>query len=33
MAADDATGVGVADNFLFEPLGVGIGEGLIMISG
>lgn len=32
MAAD-AIGVGVADNFLFEPLGVGIGEGLIMISG
>ena len=33
IVAADAIGVGVADNFLFEPLGVGIGEGLIMISG
>ena len=32
-AADDLTGVGVADDFLFGPLGAGVGEGLIMIFG
>ena len=31
VAADDATGIGIADNFLFGPLGAGIGEGLILI--
>ena len=29
VAADDLTGVGVADDFLFGPLGAGVGEGLI----
>ena len=33
VAADDATGIGVADNFLFGPLGAGVGKGLIMILG
>ena len=33
VAADDFTGVGVADDFLFGPLGAGVGEGLIMIFG
>lgn len=33
VAADDLTGVGVADDFLFVPLGAGVGEGLIMIFG
>ncbi|WP_052335627.1 RHS repeat-associated core domain-containing protein [Faecalispora jeddahensis] len=33
VAADDATGIGVADDFLFEPLGAGVGKGLIMIFG
>ena len=33
IAADDLTGVGVADDFLFGPLGAGVGEGLIMIFG
>lgn len=33
VAADDATGIGVADDFLFGPLGVGVGDGLIMIFG
>ena len=33
VAADDATGIGVADDFLFGPLGAGVGEGLIMIFG
>ena len=33
VAADDLTGVGVADDFLFGPLGVGVGEGLIMVFG
>lgn len=33
VAADDLTGVGVADGFLFGPLGAGVGEGLIMIFG
>mgnify|MGYP004581748433 CR=1 FL=1 len=30
VAADDLTGVGVADDFLFGPLGAGVGEGLII---
>ena len=29
--ANDATGVGVADDFLFVPLGAGVREGLILI--
>lgn len=33
IAADDVTGVGVADDFLFGPLGAGVGEGLILIFG
>lgn len=33
VAADDLTGVGVANDFLFGPLGAGVGEGLIMIFG
>ena len=33
VAADDATGIGVTDDFLFEPLGAGVAEGLIMIFG
>ena len=33
VAADDATGFGVADDFLFGPLGAGVGEGFIMIFG
>lgn len=33
VAADDLTGVGVADDFLFGPLRAGVGEGLIMIFG
>jgi hypothetical protein len=33
VAADDLTGVGVADDFLFGLLGAGVGEGLIMIFG
>ena len=33
VAADDATGIGVADDFLFGPLGTGVGEGLILIFG
>ena len=33
VAADDLTGVGVADDFLFGPLGAGVGEGLILIFG
>ena len=33
VAADDLTGVGVADDFLFVPLGTGIGNGIIMIFG
>ena len=32
-AADDVIGVGVADDFLFGPLGAGVSEGLIMIFG
>ena len=33
VAADNATGIGVADDFLFGPLGAGVGEGLILIFG
>mgnify|MGYP004570851223 CR=1 FL=1 len=33
VAADDVSGIGVADDFLFGPLGAGIGKGLIMIFG
>lgn len=33
VAVDDVTGVGIADDFLFAPLGAGISEGLIMIFG
>ena len=33
VAADDVTGVGVADDFLLGPLGAGIGEGLALILG
>ena len=33
VAADDVTGIGVADDFLFGPLGAGVGEGLILIFG
>ena len=33
VAADDATGVGVADNFLYGPLGVGVSQGLSMVGG
>ena len=31
VVADDATGFGVADDFLFGPLGAGVGEGLILM--
>ena len=31
IAADDATGIGVADDVLFVPLGTGVSEGLILI--
>ena len=33
VAADDVTGVGVADNFLYGPLGVGVSQGLSMVGG
>ena len=33
VAADDATVIGVADDFLLGPLGAGVGEGLILIFG
>jgi len=33
VAADDTTGVGVLDDFLFGPLGAGVGKGLTMIFG
>ena len=33
VAADNVTGVGFADDFLFGPLGTGVGKGLIMIFG
>lgn len=31
IAADDVTGIGTADDFLFGPLSTGAGKGLIMI--
>lgn len=31
VAVDDATGIGVADDFLFGPLGAGVGSGSMMI--
>lgn len=31
VAADDVTVIGIADDFLFGPLGAGITEGVIMI--
>lgn len=31
VAADDATGIGVADDFLLAPLGAGIGKGIVLI--
>ena len=33
VAADDVTGIGVADDFLLGSLGAGIGEGLALILG
>ena len=33
VAANDVTGFGVADDFLFGPLGAGVREGLILIFG
>lgn len=33
VAADDATGFGVADDFLFAPLSAGVSQGLILIFG
>ena len=33
VAADDATGIGVADDVLFGPLGAGVSKGLIKIFG
>ncbi|MEG0663784.1 MAG: hypothetical protein RR483_01645 [Clostridia bacterium] len=33
VAVDDTTGIGVADNFLFRPLGTGVSKGLFMIFG
>ena len=33
IAADDVTGIGAADDFLFGPLGAGVGEGFAMIFG
>lgn len=33
VAADDVTGIGVADDFLLGPLGAGIGEGLALTLG
>ena len=33
VATDDVTGIGVIDDFLFGPLGAGVGEGLILIFG
>ena len=33
VALDDATGIGVADDFLLGPLSAGVGKGLIMILG
>ena len=33
VAADDLTGIGVADDFLFGPLSAGVGKGLLLIFG
>lgn len=33
VATYDVTGIGVIDNFLFGPLGAGVGAGLILIFG
>ena len=33
ITVDDLTGVGVADDFLYGPLGAGFGKGIIMIFG
>ena len=33
VIADDFTGIGVADDFLYGPLGTGVGKGIIMIFG
>lgn len=33
VAADDLTGVGVADDFLYGPFGAGLGKGLTIIFG
>ena len=33
IAADDVTGIGVADDVLLPPLGAGIAEGIVMIMG
>ena len=33
VAADDVTGIGVANDFLFGLLGAGVGKGMIMIFG
>ena len=33
VAADNVTGIGVLDDFLYGPLGAGVGQGLIMIFG
>ena len=33
VASDDVTGIGVADNALYGPLGSGVGKGLVMIFG
>ena len=33
VALDDATGIGIGDDFLFGPLGAGFSKGLIMIFG
>ena len=33
VAADDITGIGVADDFLFGPLGVGVAKGTVMVFG
>ncbi len=33
VAVDDTTGVGIADDFLFAPLGAGIGEGIALMLG
>lgn len=33
VATDNVTGIGFADDFLFGPLGTGVGKGLIMVFG